>query len=180
MVECSLAEPHYIKCVDLWRGPAIIVAAGQATGRVSLVSFGSSSQPASTDLVRRTEFSPKQPRNCAALAWHPAEQSLLAVGFDRMRSDCGLLVWDVSAGEGRLVEVGQPGDHCSSLAWVGRSSSSLAAGLNGRTVRIFDTRANPQKHVAGTQTKATFGLRYVGTLTLFSKINVLYSSFLLL
>jgi WD40 repeat protein len=157
VLEASLAEPHYIKCVDLWRGPGVIVAAGQATGRVSLVSFGPP-DPVLTESLRRTEFSPKQPRNCAALAWHPTEQSLLAVGFDRMRSDCGVLVWDVAASEGRLVEVGQPGDHCSSLAWSGRSSY-LAAGLNGRTVRLFDTRANPQKHLAGTQTKATFGLR---------------------
>jgi hypothetical protein len=129
-----------------------MVAAGQANGRVNLVFFG---PPDPT--LRRTEFSPKQPRNCAALAWHPAEHNQLALGFDRMRSDCGVMVWDVAPGEGRLVEVGQPGDHCSSLAWVGRSSS-LAAALNGRTVRIYDTRANPQKHVAGTQTKATFGL----------------------
>lgn len=156
VLEASLSEPHYIKCVDLWHGPGLIVAAGQATGRVSLVSFGMP-EPTLADRLRRTELSPKQPRNCAALAWHRAETSLLAVGFDRMRSDCGVMVWDVAAGEGRLVEAGQPGDHCSSLAWVGRSSC-LAAGLNGRTVRVFDTRANPQKHVAGTQTKATFGV----------------------
>jgi hypothetical protein len=148
-------EPHYIKCVSLCHGPGVLLAAGQATGRVNLVTFGPP-DPA-PPLGRRTEFTPKQPRNCAALAWHPAQHSQLALGFDRMRSDCGVMVWDVAPGEGRLVEVGQPGDHCSSLAWVGRSSS-LAVALNGRTVRIFDTRANPQKHVTGTLTKATFGL----------------------
>ena len=161
MLQAVLAEPHYITCVDLWHGPGVVVAAGQATGRVSLVTFGANPTAAAQHHLR-TEFSPKQARNCAALAWHPTEQqhSLLAVGFDRMRSDAGVLVWDVAGSESRLIEVGQPGDHCSSLAWSrGAAGCCLTAGLNGRTVRVFDTRANPQKQVASTQTKAVFGLR---------------------
>ena len=35
----TVAEPHYIKCVDLWGGQGVVVAAGQASGRISFVTF---------------------------------------------------------------------------------------------------------------------------------------------
>ena len=39
MILDTVAEPHYIKCVDLWGGLGVVVAAGQAMGRISFVIF---------------------------------------------------------------------------------------------------------------------------------------------
>ena len=39
MILDTVAEPHYIKCVDLWGGQGVVVAAGQAMGRISFVIF---------------------------------------------------------------------------------------------------------------------------------------------
>ena len=38
LVNC-VTEPHYIKCVSIWRGEGVLLAVGQATGRVSLISL---------------------------------------------------------------------------------------------------------------------------------------------
>ena len=35
----TVAEPHYIQCVDLWGGRGVVVAAGQNMGRISFVTF---------------------------------------------------------------------------------------------------------------------------------------------
>ena len=40
MILDTVAEPHFIKCVDLWGGQGVVVAAGQAMGRISFVIFG--------------------------------------------------------------------------------------------------------------------------------------------
>ena len=39
MILDTVAEPHYIKCVDFWGGQGVVVAAGQAMGRISFVIF---------------------------------------------------------------------------------------------------------------------------------------------
>ena len=39
MILDTVAEPHYIKCVDLWGGLGVVVAAVQAMGRISFVIF---------------------------------------------------------------------------------------------------------------------------------------------
>ena len=39
MILDTVAEPYYIKCVDLWGGQGVVVAAGQAMGRISFVIF---------------------------------------------------------------------------------------------------------------------------------------------
>ena len=39
MILDTVAEPHFIKCVDLWGGQGVVVAAGQAMGRISFVIF---------------------------------------------------------------------------------------------------------------------------------------------
>ena len=39
MILDTVAEPYYIKCVDLWGGQGVVVADGQAVGRISFVIF---------------------------------------------------------------------------------------------------------------------------------------------
>ena len=39
MILDTVAEPHFIKCVDLWGGQGVVVAAGQNMGRISFVIF---------------------------------------------------------------------------------------------------------------------------------------------
>ena len=54
-----------------------------------------------------------------------------------------------------MTEIGMT-DSCASLAWF-PSRHSLAAGVNGKMVRLYDTRA-PVKPAATTLSRATAGL----------------------
>ena len=56
-----------------------------------------------------------------------------------------------------MVELGLT-ESCCSLAWLHRSPATLAAGVNGKVVRLCDTRAGSSKPAASTQTRATLGL----------------------
>ena len=44
-------------------------------------------------LLGDRELQPRTPRPCSALAWHPACHNILASGYEKHRSDFGLLVW---------------------------------------------------------------------------------------
>jgi len=152
----TVSEPHYIKCVDVWGGEGVVVAAGQASGRISFVSF----KDGEGKFLLDKELIPRTPRHCTALAWHRGSNTntLLASGYEKHRSDYGLLVWDL--GQQRVVdkpvvEMGMT-DSCCSLAWF-KAGHSLAAGVNGKMVRLCDTRVS-HKQAATTLTRATSGL----------------------
>jgi len=152
----TVSEPHYIKCVDIWAGEGVVVAAGQASGRISFVSF----RDGEGKFLLDKDLSPRTPRQCTALAWHKGggNTALLASGYEKHRSDYGVLVWDL--GQQRVldkpvVELGMT-DSCCSLAWF-RAGHSIAAGVNGKMVRLCDTRVS-HKLAATTLTRATNGL----------------------
>ncbi|XP_023330654.1 GATOR complex protein MIOS [Eurytemora carolleeae] len=154
LVNC-VTEPHYIKSVSIWRGEGVRLAVGQATGRVSLISL---SDDLNLEFASEKEFNPKQSRPCSALAWHPTQYTLLAAGYEKVRTEDGIVVWDLSQSqltEKPLHETGH-GDHCTSLSWA-HTQPLLVAGLNTKTVKIFDSR-NGMKTVNQTQTRATYGL----------------------
>lgn len=150
----TVAEPHYVKCVHVWGGQGVVVAAGQASGRVSFVTFRSEASGEGALLADR-ELQPRTPRPCAALAWHPNSHNLLASGYEKHRSDFGVLVWDLAGQDKPVTEIGLA-DSCASLAWF-PSRQCLATGVNGKMVRVYDIRA-PTKPVGGTQSRATSGL----------------------
>jgi len=149
----TVAEPHYIKCVDVWGGQGVLVAAGQTSGKVSFVSFRGESGDGSRLADR--ELQPRTPRPCSALAWHPAHLNLLASGYEKHRSDFGLVVWDVGSQDKPVTEIGMT-DSCSSIAWF-KTGHSLAAGINNKMVRLYDSRT-PTKPTSTTMTRATSGL----------------------
>jgi len=149
----SVSE-RYIKCVDVWRGDGVLLAVGQATGRVSLVLLSD----VEGEFLSDREYNPRQSRPCTALAWHPNQNTLLAAGFEKIRTEHGIIVWELSQtklSDKPTFEVGN-GDHCTSLAWL-HTQPCLVAGLGAKIIKIFDSRNN-MKIVNQTLTKATYGL----------------------
>ena len=148
----TLQEPQYVRCADLWPGDGVILAAGQASGRISFVSFRDGE---GKFLVERGELTPRTSRTCSAVSWYrgPGHASILASGYEKHRTDNAIAVWDLTQvimsdsvlyiitdnmSQGRMtdikpvVEFGLT-DSCCSLAWF--QSSTLAAGMNGKIVR---------------------------------------------
>ena len=82
---------------------------------------------------------------------------MLAGGYERHRSDFGLLVWDLASQDYHkpVTEIGMT-DSCASLAWF-HERQSIVAGMNGKMVRIYDIRS-PGKAAATTPSRATAGL----------------------
>ena len=81
----SLTEPQFNRCVAVWGGQAVILAAGQATGRVTFLTFqeGQGRHLLDRELPARVTGT----RQVTALSWAPAASSLLAVGFEKHRND---------------------------------------------------------------------------------------------
>ena len=77
------------------------------------------------------ELLPRTERPCATLAWHPASHNILASGYERHRSDFGLLVWNLERQEyhkpvaemgmtdscAQLVRNLEPHNKCTSDSW---------------------------------------------------------------
>ncbi|KAG8224206.1 hypothetical protein J437_LFUL002662 [Ladona fulva] len=163
----SNTNQHYVKCVDIHPHPEtdILLAIGQANGKVVLTSFGSTSFD-SRGLIGK-ELAPKHARQCNALQWSPAEVGLLAVGLDKHRGDHSVLLWDVansslggSSNESfsakPLLELGHS-ETAHSLTWIAQAPRSLALGMNHKHLKLFDLR-DTTKPINSTPTKAVFGL----------------------
>ncbi|XP_046390377.1 GATOR complex protein MIOS-B [Ischnura elegans] len=163
----SNTNQHYVKCIDIHPHPEtdILLAIGQANGKVVLTSFGSTSFD-SRGLIGK-EFAPKHARQCNALQWNPSEVGLLAVGLDKHRGDHSVLLWDVvngpmggGSGDGfsakPLQELGLS-ETAHSLAWIAQTPRNLALGMNHKHLKLFDLR-DTTKPVNSTPTKAVFGL----------------------
>ena len=76
-----------------------MLAVGQTSGKVSFLSFKSDDAGDGKFLLTR-DLTARTCRGCTALSWYrPGAgpgQSILAGGFEKHRSDHGLVVWDVS------------------------------------------------------------------------------------
>ena len=81
----TLSEPQFNRCVAVWGGQAVILAAGQATGRVTFLTFqeGEGRHLLDRELPAKVTGT----RQVTALSWAPAASSVLAVGFEKHRSD---------------------------------------------------------------------------------------------
>jgi hypothetical protein len=64
---------------------------GLQNGRVVVTNF--SNDIGQNSFVK--EFVPKYTRACNDVAWNPSLTNMIAVGFDKLRSDFGALVWDI-------------------------------------------------------------------------------------
>lgn len=154
---------RYVKCVDIYpqKDSDILLAVGQANGKVVLTSFGSSNYEA----VGR-EFAPIHPRQCNAVAWNPVDYHIIAVGLEKFRAEPAVFLWDAfrcpyhSADEFHsdqakaMLETGIS-ETANSLSWI--NSSCLAVGFNNKNLKIIDRR-DPVKVVNTTTTKAVYGV----------------------
>ncbi|KAJ3340723.1 hypothetical protein HDU93_006393 [Gonapodya sp. JEL0774] len=93
-----------------------LLAVGQQTGRVSLVRLSSfaglSPSKPTTAIVPSSSYSaaqapptkalaelqPRHARTCNAVSFCPSDPRFLAAGFDKVRNDSGLYVWDLEHG----------------------------------------------------------------------------------
>ncbi|KAI5709710.1 hypothetical protein M8J76_002037 [Diaphorina citri] len=175
---------HYVKCVDIYPHvePAdMLLALGQANGKVVLTTFG----PSAYDALGLTglELSPKHPRQCNAVAWNPIDSNLLVSGLDKYRSDYSVQLWDTlkcpihtrsyysqisqnikSAAPNAEISARPILELClseaiHSLAWVRYSSRTILVGSSNKYLKLLDLRVSETpKGVQSVNTKAVFGV----------------------
>nr|CAD7262749.1 unnamed protein product [Timema shepardi] len=157
---------QYVKCVDIYPQPEpdILLAIGQANGKVVLTTFG----PTAFDTLGLAgkELVPSHARQCNTVAWNPTDCNLLAAGLEKYRSDHSVLLWDVlkcPINTDRGPDVTRPvaelgySETTHSLAWFNTQSRSLVVGSNNKHLKVLDLR-DSAKAVNMTQTKAVYGL----------------------
>lgn len=69
----------------------LLVAAGHGNGKVALLNFLPTHET-------HIEFTPRQQRPCLSLAWNQAEPNILAMGFEKNKSDHCISIWDIEKG----------------------------------------------------------------------------------
>lgn len=176
--------PHYMKCVSVCplqgrSGGDVRVAVGQASGRVTLLSFASAGASPAGRAIK--EFGPKTGRPVNDLSWNHIAPDLLAAGYEKNRNDHCLLIFDTSrtlappaelpvpAGSApklsskggkdflrATVEIGL-GETCHSLSWFKDHPDTVVAGMNLKNLKIFDVRAcESSSSVAGKASMSNF------------------------
>ncbi|BES96654.1 missing oocyte, meiosis regulator, homolog (Drosophila) [Nesidiocoris tenuis] len=149
---------HYVKAVDIhpMEGSEILLAIGQANGKVSLTTFG----PSNFDFlgINGMDMVPKHPRQCNVVSWCQNDPQLIAAGLDRYRSDHCVLVWDIQSRTGAAVvaEMGLS-DMAHSLTWLPDHHKTLVVGMNNKLLKMIDLR-DPSKAACSSQTKAVYGV----------------------
>lgn len=100
---------------------------------------------------------PRQLRQCLCLAWNEADKNLLAMGYERNRSDYGILIWDTE--RSTTNDMGQIGlsEAAHSLSWDKQSKCLLYAGMSHKNIKMFDLRA-ANVVVSTSNTRSVYGL----------------------
>lgn len=148
---------RYVKCLDVYPKPDsdVLLAVGQANGKVSITSFG----VIASEAVGR-EFSPTSARQCNSVIWNHAEPNILAAALDKSKADHAVLVWDAfryNLSDRPLMEYGL-GEGANSLTWL--NASTLIAGMGSKSIKLIDRR-DPRSLATGSQstiTKAVYGI----------------------
>ncbi|KAK6624092.1 hypothetical protein RUM44_010950 [Polyplax serrata] len=154
---------RYIKCIDICpqKDNDILLAVGQANGKVVLASFGSFN----CDAVGR-EFAPLHPRQCNSVAWNPVDTNVIAVGLEKFRNEPAVSLWDAfrcphhltdefhKSNIKAILETGIS-ETANSLGWI--NPSCLAVGFNNKSLKIIDRR-DSTKVINSTMTKAVYGI----------------------
>eukprot|EP00514_Thraustochytrium_sp_LLF1b_P009321 CAMPEP_0184547370 /NCGR_PEP_ID=MMETSP0199_2-20130426/5535_1 /TAXON_ID=1112570 /ORGANISM="Thraustochytrium sp., Strain LLF1b" /LENGTH=943 /DNA_ID=CAMNT_0026941861 /DNA_START=159 /DNA_END=2987 /DNA_ORIENTATION=- len=88
-------SPRPLICADWFPGASdpLLVAAGDTQGNVRLVSFQESRQ-ANDGLVKI--YSSRNSRDCNSVRWNRNSPNRIVAGLEMIRSDNGLVVWDVN------------------------------------------------------------------------------------
>ncbi|KAK7593002.1 hypothetical protein V9T40_007754 [Parthenolecanium corni] len=168
---------RYVKCIDVYPKSEsdLLLAVGQANGKVSLTTFG----PSVFDSVglAGVELTPRYARQCNTVKWNPAETNLLASGYEKHRSDHSILIWDVTKGpsDNRIygsyssvlgvmsteyirpvIEIGLS-DIAHSLSWFNQNPHYLIVGINNKNLKMLDIREITSAIYSQT-TKAVYGV----------------------
>ncbi|XP_046467941.1 GATOR2 complex protein MIOS [Neodiprion pinetum] len=161
---------HYVKCIDIYTQPEpdILLAVGQANGKVVLTTFG----PTAFDSLGLTgkELAPRHARQCNTVAWNPVDPNLIICGLDKHRTDSSVLLWDVlksptgshhhsnmQAESVRPIAEAGVSETAHSLAWFLNEPRCLVVGINNKHLKIIDFR-DCVKVVNSTPTKAVYSL----------------------
>ena len=152
---------QYIKCIATsHQEDELLVAAGQISGKVSIVNF----MPVAESNL---EFTPRQNRPSLSLAWNEQELNLLAMGFDKNKFDHSISVWDVSRGaasDTSIVNLIGLSESAHSICW---DKKNLIAGMSSKYIKMMDLRGSP--------TALTVNTRAVNGLTMSSNNRLLSS-----
>jgi WD40 repeat protein len=143
----SLTDVSFAKCLAWLPVPELegVIAIGQMNGRVMLTSVLGSGE---TSPLNGKEYASKHNRQCNTLAWGLAEPYVLAAGFDKHRSEHGLILWDVTKGGSdgnRPFLESAFGDTITSVTWFSHSQT-MAAGVNNKQLRLYDLRGKKVQH----------------------------------
>jgi WD repeat-containing protein mio len=139
----SFTDVTFVKCLAWLPSPQVegFVAFGQTNGRVLLTSVLGNAESLSFNGI---EYTSKHNRQCNALAWGVLDSNILAAGFDKHRSEYGILVWDVcktGLDSAKPVVEFAFGEPTASLAWFNQSQT-IVAGVNNKHLRVYDLRGN--------------------------------------
>ncbi|KAJ7595018.1 hypothetical protein C8J56DRAFT_928212 [Mycena floridula] len=172
----SQHDLQHMKCFAWSPDPSLddLVAVGHTTGTVDLIRLEASkaTRPNSGVLSSgpRVSLTVRNSRACNALAFSSADPNYLAVGLDKVRGDCSLVIWDIQTAlptlsvnpitssslprpqpqiprgdigprDSRILQQHAPADTVSALAFVQKSTHLLLAGISLRWFRLFDLRS---------------------------------------
>nr|XP_012151278.1 PREDICTED: WD repeat-containing protein mio-B isoform X3 [Megachile rotundata] len=164
---------HYVKCIDIYPQPEpdILLAVGQANGKVVLTTFG----PTIFDSqgLSGKELVPKHARQCNTVAWNPIDTNLIVSGLDKHSKDHSILLWDINKGlqcaervhhhntvqtdsVRPIAEVGVS-ETIHSVAWFKHEQKCMAVGANNKQLKIIDFR-DSAKVVNTAVTKAVYNV----------------------
>jgi len=90
------------------------------------------------------DFVPKTPRQCNSVAWSTSMPNHLAAGFDKVRQDTAVSIWDInqyrdSSTADPLIELCH-GEAAVAIAWAPSLPFTLAVGTSFKWLRLNDTR----------------------------------------
>ncbi|KAF5385783.1 hypothetical protein D9615_002692 [Tricholomella constricta] len=92
-----------------------IVAVGNSSGKIELLRLEASKDSQRSNVLSNGQGIPlivRNSRSCNSLAFCTADPNYLASGFDKVRGDCSLIIWDVSTASAMLsVPLGQSSNY---------------------------------------------------------------------
>ena len=130
------------------------LAIGTGSGRIVLHDCTPASLSSAVDRPTSAlcEFVPRTQRVCFSAAWNPLQTTQVAAGLDKVRSDYGVLVWDMSRAH-------RPRSPSTSTGAADTTAASAAHVVEGSTVRGAGGLA---RHGADFSSCVSFDLSAVG------------------
>ncbi len=102
-----------------------LIAVGYSTGRLDLIRLEASKHARQSNLLSTgpsVSLPLRNYRSCNALSFCPADPNYLAVGLDKVRGDCSVVVWDI---ESTMPSMMFPLDKFDATTTVSRPQPSL-------------------------------------------------------